>query len=77
MVVFVSLILLLIPERFNKVFFITVGCFVLSAGAFLTGPSRLFHLPNKVGVIRTGLIVSGIGRAFAQSYSVSYIVRSG
>lgn len=68
---------LFVPERVNKVFLIVVGCFTLMVGAFLTGPSRLFGLPNKIGIITAGMITSGVGKALIQSYSVTYAIMSG
>ena len=44
-------------------FLIVVGSFISVAGAFLTGPSELFGLPDTVELIRAGMIVSGIGKA--------------
>ena len=76
-VVIVSLFFLLIPDKLNKVLLVIVGCFVSTVGAFLTGPSLLFGLPDKLRLISVGLIVSGIGKALIQSYAVSYIVTSG
>ena len=68
---------LFVPERVNKVCLIVIGCFTLMVGAFLTGPSRLFSLPNKIGLITAGMIVSGVGKALMQSYSVTYAIVSG
>ena len=62
-VVLASFLILLIPDRVNKMFLIVVGSFISVAGAFLTGPSELFGLPDTVGLIRAGMIVSGIGKA--------------
>ena len=61
----------------NKVFLVTIGSFITVVGAFLTGPSKLFGLPDKIGLIRAGMIVSGIGKALIQSYVVTYVIKSG
>lgn len=67
----------LIPDKINKTSFIVVGGFVLAAGAFLTGPSRVFGLPNSLELMRSGLVVAGIGKALLKSYNLVYIVKSG
>ena len=41
-VVIVTLFLFLVPHKLNKLFFVLPGYFLLSGGAFLTGPSKLF-----------------------------------
>lgn len=70
-------LILFIPQRVNRVALILVGLFTLSAGAFLTGPSRLFGLPNKIGLITAGMIMSGVGKAMIQSYTIAYSISSG
>ena len=76
-VVLVSFIILFIPERVNKYCFIMVGCFLAAVGAFLTGPSGLFGLPDILSLIKAGMIVSGVAKAFIQCYAVPYAVKSG
>ena len=47
-----NFLVLLVPEsRVNKIFFIVAGGFFAAFGAFATGPSGLFSLPNKLGVV--------------------------
>ena len=77
MVVIASFLILIIPDRVNKVILVTIGSFITVVGAFLTGPSKLFGLPDKISLIRAGMIVSGIGKAMMQSYVVTYIIKSG
>ena len=72
-----TFLILFIPEKVNKLLLIVAGGFALTVGAFLTGPSKLFKLPNKLGLIRAGMTVSGVGKALIQSYVVTYVVMSG
>lgn len=72
-----TFLLLLIPNKVSKLLFIAIGCFVLAVGAFLTGPSKLFELPDEIGFITAGMIGSGLGRALIQSYTLVYIITSG
>ena len=58
-----TFLILFIPEKVNKLLLIVAGGFALTVGAFLTGPSKLFGFPNKVGLIRAGMAVSGVGKA--------------
>ena len=73
-----TFVLLFVSEhRVNKILFLVIGGFLEALGAFLTGPSRLFELPNVLPLIRAGLIVSGVGKALLKSYIVAYTVKSG
>ena len=61
----------------NKVILIVAGGLPLTVGAFLTGPSKLFRFPNKIGLITAGMAVSGVGKALIQSYAMTYVIISG
>lgn len=54
---------MLIPNKVNRIALIVVGCFISVVGAFLTGPSKLFGLPDTIGLMTGGMIASGIGKA--------------
>ena len=72
-----TFLLLLLPERFNKMILVVVGGFLAAGGAFLTGPSQLLGLPNSIDLIKAGMMVSGIGKALIQSFVVAYIMQCG
>ena len=74
-VIFTFVFLLIPDSKVNKV--LLGGGFLASVGAFMTGPSRLFGFPNKLDLIKAGLIVSGLGKALLTSYSFAYCVKSG
>ena len=57
----ITFVLLFVPDKANKVFFILGGSFVIVVGALLTGPSRLLGLPDDLKIMRTGLWVAGAG----------------
>ena len=62
-VVVVSVALLWVPHKTNKLLFILPSYFVLTAGAFMTGPSKLLGLPNNLDLMKVGMCVAGVGRA--------------
>lgn len=67
-VVLVTVPMLFFPHSTNKVLFILIGDFLLSIGSFLTGPSRLFRLPNELSIMRGGMSLCGIGKAMVFSF---------
>ena len=67
-VIVVTVPMLFIPHSTSKVLFILIGDFLLSLGSFLTGPSRLFWLPNELSIMRGGMSLSGIGKAMVYSF---------
>ena len=73
----ITFVLLFVPDKANKVFFILGGSFVIVVGALLTGPSRLLGLPDDLKIMRTGLWVAGAGRALMESFSSGYMEKHG
>ena len=76
-VIFTFLFLLIPDTKVNKLYFVVGGGFFAAAGAFMTGPSRLFGLLNELNLIKAGLIVSGLGKALLKSSAFAYSVKSG
>ena len=71
-----SLLILFIPQSVNRLLLVVTGCFLSLVGAFLTGPSKIFGLPNEIGLITAGMIISGLAKALMQSYAMTYIIAS-
>ena len=76
-VIVVIVPMLFIPHSTNKVLFILIGNFLLSVGSILTGPSKLFRLPNKVSTMIDGMILSGIGKGLVYSFIEAEIIKCG
>ena len=51
------------------------GYFILTAGAFLTGPSDLLRIPNDLDFMRAGMSVAGVGKALVYSFSQTYMLQ--
>ena len=47
------------------------GCFVLTLGVYLIGPSRLLGFSDTPGTVTTGLIIFGLGKSAMQCYAVN------
>lgn len=62
-VVVMTVFLVFVPHRVNKLLFILPGYFILTAGAFMTGPSKLLGLPNTLDLMKSGMCVAGVGKA--------------
>ena len=71
-VVLVSVLLLFVPHKMNKYFFILAGFFTLTTGAFLIGPSALLGLPNELKLMKAGMCVAGVGMSPMMSFGMSY-----
>ena len=68
-VVLVGAASLLVPHKTDKMYLIIPGYFILTVGAFLTGPSRLFDLSNNLSIMRIGMCLSGVGKSLVFSFS--------
>ena len=77
MVAVVTLFLFLIPHNINKAPFILAGLVILTVGAFLTGPSRLFGLPNEIKIMTAGMLVAGVGKSLARNLAQAYVMIEG
>ena len=66
--VLASVFILFIPQSANRLLLVVIGCFLSLVGAFLTGPSKLFGLPNEIGLITAGMIVSGLAKALMATH---------
>ena len=77
-VVFIfTLVLLLVPKTVNRIIFILTGVFAAAVGAFLTGPSLILGLPNRLTLISIGMATSGVARSLIQNYQATYVIKSG
>lgn len=73
----VTLALLFVPNKVRKTLFILIGNFIIVAGCFLVGPSKLFGLPNTLKIMKLGMWIAGAGRALMQSFSSGYMEKYG
>ena len=62
-VVIVTLLALFIPRNINQASVIVVGYIASTIGALLTGPSCLIGLPNSLGLVTAGMVVSGMAKS--------------
>lgn len=69
--------LLFVPHSTNKTFFILVASFLLSVGSFLTGPSKVFDLPDKLYVAWIGITAAGAGKGLIMSFFWGYSLKLG
>ena len=68
-VVLVGVASLFASHKTNKIYLILTGYFILTIGAFLTGPSKLFRLPNSLSLMRAAMCLSGVGKSLVYSFS--------
>lgn len=64
--------LMFVPERTPKLPFLITGCVLLGASPFLIGPSLIFHLPDTLDIMKVGLVLGGLGKAFAMSFVIPW-----
>ena len=53
-----------------------MGSLLLPVGAFLTGPSHLLGLPNKIELMIAGMAVAGVGKSLIQSLFSVFMIES-
>ena len=57
----VCLLALLMPDSWNKVYYILASVALNIIGCLLTGPSKLLNLPLNSQIVFTGMLLLGIG----------------
>lgn len=67
--------MLFVSERINKVPIMVIGNIIFAVGAFLTGPSHIYGLPNSLNIMKVGVIMGAVGRVLTSGPSESYIMK--
>lgn len=76
MVAAVTLLLLCVSHKANKMLFMLCGALLLGVSSFLIGPSHLFHLPDRIELMTAGMVVGGVGNSFLGSFITAYMIES-
>lgn len=58
-----TILLLLVPENWEKRYFIIVGNLIMLFAPLLIGPSEVLSFPEDATLVAVGLFIGGLGRS--------------